>query len=381
MGIYSEYLDQNLDFESISALRKSLLKKISMIRGNHDILVYAVDINKRAPTSIDNTDIIPFTDLLSDLAGNENIDIILHTPGGLADVVQKLVVAVRDKYKNVSVIVPGMAMSAGTIFSMSANEILMGKTSSLGPIDAQIVTAGKQYSAEAFLSGLEKIKKEVQDTGKLNPVYIPILQNITPGELQEYENAQGLSKELVQDWLVRYKFSDWNVDEKIKKERAATIADKLGNHSKWLTHSRPLGIKELRELELKITDYTDNAALSDAITRYFILLNMTFDQSGIYKLYETDERQIVKFVNPSSPASSPIPVKKEKHEIINIPFVCPRCNASVMLQGNFDESTPIAPGAIHFPKNNILPCPNCKIQHNLQTLRMNIEAQIKRKFI
>lgn len=379
MGIYSDYLDTLHNFESVSNERKKILNKISELRGGHDILVYAVDINKRAPVSIDNSDIIPFTDLLSDLKGNDCIDIILHTPGGLADVVQKLVIAIRNKYKNVSVIVPGMAMSAGTIFSMSANEILMGKTSSLGPIDAQIVSGGKQYSAEAFLSGVEKIKDEVQKTGKLNPVYIPILQNITPGELQEYENAQELSKALVKDWLVKYKFSDWDVDKKKKEKRAEEIAKELGKHSRWLTHSRPLGIEELRELKLKITDYTETPELNDAITRYFVLLAMTFDKSGIYKLYETSDKQIAKFVNP--PAPMPRPMAQEKHEILNIPFVCPNCHQPVMLQGNLDNKTPTVPGAIRFPINNILICPHCHSQHNLQALRMNIEAQIKRKIL
>lgn len=379
MGIYSDYLDTLHDFESIARERKNVLKTISKLRGGHDVIVYAVDINKRAPVSIDNSDIIPFTDLLSDLKGNESIDIILHTPGGLADVVQKLVIAIRAKYKNVSVIVPGMAMSAGTIFSMSANEILMGKTSSLGPIDAQIVSGGKQYSAEAFISGLEKIKDEVQKTGKLNPVYIPILQNITPGELQEYENAQEFSKALVTDWLVKYKFSDWNVGEETKIKRAKYIADELGNHSHWLTHSRPLGIDDLRNLKLKITDYTENTALNDAITKYFILFAMTFDKSGIFKLYETTEKQIARFVNP--PASVPKPMVREKHEVLNVPFVCPNCHQPVMLQGNFDNKTPIVPGAMHFPPNNILICPHCNSQHNLQILRMDIEAQIKRKIL
>lgn len=379
MGIYSDYLDRLHNFESVSNERKKVLRKISELRGGHDILVYAVDTNKRAPFSIDNSDIIPFTDLLSDLKGTECIDIVLHTPGGLADVVQKLVIAIRNKYKNVSVIVPGMAMSAGTIFSMSANEILMGKTSSLGPIDAQIVSGGKQYSAEAFLSGVEKIKEEVQKTGKLNPVYIPILQNITPGELQEYENVQELSKALVKDWLVKYKFSDWNVDNKKKEERAEEIAKELGKHSRWLTHSRPLGIEELRALKLKIADYTENPELNDAITRYFVLLAMTFDQSGIFKLYETADKQIARFVNP--PAPVPNPVKQEKHEVLNIPFVCPNCHQPVMLQGNFDNNTPTVPGAIHFPNDNFLTCPHCKARHNLQALRMNIEAQIRRKIL
>jgi ClpP class serine protease len=84
---------------------------------------------------------------------------------------------------------------------MAGDEILMGKTSALGPIDAQMIYpgTGKRFSADALLEGLEKIKKEVLDTGKLNPAYIPILQNISPGEIQHCENAQAFSRTLVRE--------------------------------------------------------------------------------------------------------------------------------------------------------------------------------------
>ncbi|MGI8741790.1 MAG: hypothetical protein ACR2NN_04305 [Bryobacteraceae bacterium] len=49
---------------------------------------------------------------------------------------------------------------------------------------------------------MEKIKKEVVDTGTLNRAYIPILQGISPGELQSAENALSFAKILVTQWLV-----------------------------------------------------------------------------------------------------------------------------------------------------------------------------------
>jgi hypothetical protein len=391
MGIYSDFLDKNMSFEALTAERKTWLKRISEIRGKRDILVYAVDINKRAPISIDNSDIIPFTDMLSDLNGSSGIDIILQTPGGIADVVERFVSALRDKYDNVGVIIPGMAMSAGTIFTMAADEILMGKTSSLGPIDAQIISGGKQYSADAFLEGLNKIKEEVEKTNKLNPVYIPILQNISPGEIQDNENAQKLSATLVKDWLVKYKFSHWPVHTKTgkpvteeeKKRRATEIAEELGKHSKWLTHSRPLGIKELRNLKLEIQDYTENPELNEAITKYFILLSMTFDISSVYKIYETPDKQIMKFATPPHDIiPNSIDLQKEKpHSVVQIKYTCPNCKMPINIQGNFDAETPIAQGFIKFPENNILECPNCKTHNNLQKIRMDIEGQFKQKLI
>lgn len=103
MGVYSEYLDKQFSFDELSKERKKQLKRISDIRGR-DVLVYASNINTNAPTSIDYSDILPFSDQLSNLS-SENIDIILETPGGLAEVVEDLVKLVRNKHKNVGIII------------------------------------------------------------------------------------------------------------------------------------------------------------------------------------------------------------------------------------------------------------------------------------
>ena len=74
-----------------------------------------------------------------------------------------------------------------------------------GPIDAQFSWRGRSFSADAFLKGLEEIKDEVTATGSLNRAYIPILQNISPGEIQPAKNGLAFAKELVTRWLAQYK--------------------------------------------------------------------------------------------------------------------------------------------------------------------------------
>lgn len=208
MGVYSDYLSRQLSFEELTNERKAQLRRISDIRGRN-VLSFASDVAKNCPNSIDYSDIVPFTDQLSVLTGNE-IDIILETPGGLAEVVEDLVKLLRSRFDRVGIIVPGMAKSAGTIFTMAADEILMGTTSALGPIDAQIVSNGKRFSADAFLAGLDSIRKEAEEKKHLDIAYIPILQNISPGEIQHCENAQAFSRTLVTNWLRDYKFKFWN---------------------------------------------------------------------------------------------------------------------------------------------------------------------------
>ena len=188
MGIYSDYLDQQLSFDALCKERKRQLGIISQLR-NRPILSYASDFTKPCPSSIDHSDIVPFSDQLSALSGKE-IDIILETPGGIAEVVEDLVHLLRTRFDRIGVIVPGTAKSAGTIFAMAADEILMGESSALGPIDAQISMQGKTFSADAFLTGLDEIRRKSEEDHHLDIAYIPILQNISPGEIQHCKNAQ-----------------------------------------------------------------------------------------------------------------------------------------------------------------------------------------------
>jgi hypothetical protein len=376
MGAFSEYLDKQWGFNEISFERKNQLKRISELR-NRDVIVYSGDSTKPGvPSLIEYNDVLAFSDQLSNLSGDK-LDIILETPGGFAEVVEDLVRIIRSKYEDVAIIIPGMAKSAGTIFSMAANDILMCKSSSLGPIDAQIgMPNGKRFSADAFLCGLEKIKNEVEGK-KLNPAYIPILQNISPGEIQHCENAQNFSKTLVSRWLKEYKFRDWRVhkstnkvvtDEE-KEARAEAIAEELGDHSRWLTHSRSINVDDLTDMGLKISNYEESPELFDAISRYYTLMRMSFD-AGVYKIFETVNSQIYRLVPMQRPVS-PVP-----------PFVilgceCPACKNTAQIQLNF-ENVPIQKGMIEYPKNNMFKCPKCSNRFDILPLKAHAEAQFGR---
>ena len=90
-------------------------------------------------TSIDNNDDLPFAEMISTIPSElKNIDVILVTPGGSAQQVAKFVDKLRPRFDDVAFILPYMAMSAGTIFAMSGNDIIMGKNSYIGPTDPQV---------------------------------------------------------------------------------------------------------------------------------------------------------------------------------------------------------------------------------------------------
>jgi hypothetical protein len=412
MGIYSDYLDKNLPYEDLTKERKKQLARIAQVRGR-DILVYASASNKAsqgAPVALDNSDLLPINDQLSNLKG-QAIDVLLETGGGSGETAEDIVRILYLKYGSVAFIVPGMAKSAGTIMVMAGDEILMEPgSSSLGPIDAQIQWEGKVFSAEAFLKGLERIKEEVAGLNSLNRAYIPILQRISPGEIQNAENALSFAKELVTKWLQEHKFQKWavhrthnpgtQVTPEEKAGRAGEIADNLCNHSEWLSHGRSIKMTDLQSIGLEITDYSENAELSDAIRRYHILLQMTFDSTGIYKIIETPQSQILRFalnqqiqlaglpglfpVQPGAPAggrpgAQPIQLPVGQPTGAMVQFACAKCRKAHMLQADFDGEQPLQPGAERFPSNDILICNQCHATNNLVALRRQVELQTKRK--
>jgi len=383
MGIYSEYLDMSLDWPGLTKERKKQLSLISELRGGRAVLTFASAMTKDAPIAIDYDDILPISDQLSNLTGDK-IDIIIETHGGSAEIAEDIVEQIRHKFAEVAMIVPCHAMSAGTIMVMAGGEILMEPASALGPIDAQMIQGSKRFSAHAFLEGLEKIKKEVEETNRLNRAYIPILQNISPGEIQACENALSFSKTLVTDWLSKYKFKFWEfhasngepVTEQDKISRAGEIAEILCNHGRWLTHGRSITLRDLQEMRLKITDYSEDAKLFDAIRRYYTLLKMSFDTTNIFKIYETPNSQIYRFVTPQA-----IPTPQQSPDVAIIDFECPNCKTKTRLQANLKDGLPLQKGNLSFPKDNIFICPACKARNDMSVLRGQIESESKKKIV
>lgn len=382
MGLYSEYIGMRMNFDEITKERKQLLKKISDLRDGRNIIVYASAVKQNADVSINEADLIPFIDTFNSLDPQKGIDIILQTLGGSAETVEKMVRNLRNIFSDIAVIIPGMAMSAGTIFTMAADEILMGEMSSLGPIDAQIPLNGQYLPAEAILEGVEEIKKEVvKNGGNLNPAYIPILQNISPGLLKDCQNAQEFSQTLVKQWLKQYKFSHWNkhsktgipVTDEEKEKKAKEIAKALCSHSKWLTHARSLGIKEISDLGLTITDYSKNKDLNDAISRYFILLTMTFDMTSIYKIFESCDSQIYKQMIPTKHDTSQN--MKRVIPFAEVNYDCPVCKKVIKVQVNFQKNVPSMKGLLPFPSDNKLKCPNCGTISDIFPIRLQLEAE------
>lgn len=281
-------------YEVDNQVRQTLREKVSLleVRFEGDVIFFYgpiyPSVEKRFREFIDK--------LKQDGSPKNRLIIFLNTPGGSAEIVEKLVEIIRFHYQEVYFVVPDEAMSAGTIFCMSGDKIFMDYTSSLGPIDPQVHNGKDWVPALGYLDQVNRMIEKSAD-GKLTDAELIILQNQDLAMLSRYEQAKNLTITLLKKWLVEYKFKDWTThktnQDKLnqpvtpveKQKRAEEIATDLANNKLWHSHGRMIGVTTLTKiLRLKIEDYSEDKILRPLILAYSDFITDYIEKNG-YKTY------------------------------------------------------------------------------------------------
>jgi hypothetical protein len=212
----------------------------------------------------------------------DKLVIVLETPGGYIEVAKRIVDTVRHHFGTIEFIVPNHAMSAGTVLVMSGDAIFMDYFSVLGPIDPQIERPdGTMVPGLGYLIKYDRLIGKSK-AGKLTTAELHYLvERFDPAELYSYEQARELSIAFLKEWLVKYKFKNWEktatrnktVTRRMKVRRAAEIARRLNDTDFWHSHGHGISMEVLRrEINLQIEDFGANVKLSEPIRSYHRLL-------------------------------------------------------------------------------------------------------------
>lgn len=241
-----------------------------------DVLVFVGPIAFGADDDIRNG-----IETLPERNPNKKLLFILETPGGFAEVARRISDTARFHYQTVDFLVPSYAMSAGTILVMSGDAIWMDYYSTLGPIDPQVEGKdGRLIPALGYLLRYEELLKKANQ-GQISTAEMAVLLNFDQGQLYSYEQARDLSRTLLEEWLVKYKFKDWTVTEtrklpvtpQMKKRCARKIAQKLNDVKRWNSHGIGINRERLESiLNLKIDDFSKDPARNTLVREYHQLL-------------------------------------------------------------------------------------------------------------
>lgn len=240
---------------------------------------------------------------------DDNLDLILHSPGGSIEAADSIVSYLRSKFTNIRVIVPHLAQSAGTMIACSANDILLGKHSFLGPIDPQLflqTPLGPRFlPAQSIVDQFDRAKQECQNKDNF-PAWAPMLPQYGPDLLVKSENAIQLSRQLVRQWLARYMFAE--LPENERNARAEEISNWLGDHNAFRTHGKHIHRSELEKHRLNITQLEDDQKLQDLVLSVYHATTHTFANSRCVKIIENHLGMgFFKVINPPAPPIQPAP--------------------------------------------------------------------------
>lgn len=276
----------------LDTTRKKYLSIMHEYTGRNVLAYYSAFVQKPGleGTGIDDSDKNAFMQAVCGLDRKKGLDLILHTPGGNIAATESLVYYLKKLFGNdIRVFVPQIAMSAGTMISLAANTIIMGKQSNLGPIDPQ-------YGGMSCAAVIEEFEKALSDV-KIDPSSVSVWSNIIkkyhPTFIGDCQKAIDWSETIVKKWLME------NMFEKSENPEidASRVVAYLSSHNNTYSHSRHIHIDDLRMIgvnviELENMDNREIGGCKDlqdcVLTIHHTYMNV-FAQTTAIKIVENHE--------------------------------------------------------------------------------------------
>ncbi len=190
-----------------------------------------------------------------DLKNNDNnLDLLLHTPGGSPEAAADIIRVCRSYSKRFRVIVPNAAMSAGTLIAMGSDEIVMSDTSNLGPIDPQMIFVQSKDMAimrpaksfiDAYIDLINNARALIASKQPATP-FLHLLDKQDPSWIIECVRARNATVNLAKEQLKANMLKD-----KSEEEIAETVNKflEVGDNN---THGRSISPDEATAFGLTI---------------------------------------------------------------------------------------------------------------------------------
>jgi hypothetical protein len=290
-------------------LRKKYVEALSHSTGRTTFLYYSgFQQNADAPPTrlqVTSSDMTGFMEVCSNVTDDRNLDLFLHSPGGDPETADQICAYLRTQFDHIRAIVPVYAMSAATMMALSADEVLMGTHSQLGPIDPQLTVqmpeGPRSASAQAIRDQFELATRECQDPNKL-PAWLPILRSYGPGLLATCDHAAKRAEEIVKGALQRYMFAGAGDAE----AKATAAAEWFGDAKTFLSHGRPVRRDEAREHGIVVHNLEDDGQLQDAVLSVHHAASLSMSNIPIAKLIENNrDRRILEIVQTIALSQQP----------------------------------------------------------------------------
>lgn len=266
---------------SVDELRQKYIKRLYQKTGRNVIAYYSgwLKPGRTQNVDINDGDMTGFMNAINGLDCSKGLDLILHTPGGNPTATEGIVKYLHSKFSDdIRVIVPQMAMSAGTMLACSAKSIVMGKHSCLGPIDPQY----GGVPAYNIINEFKEAKLDLDKNPQAKTYWELQLKKYPAAFFYTVMDSIKLSSALVTEWLSNYMFSEEEGQD--KQQKIAAIVKTLNANNK--SHSRHFTYDICKELGLKVECLEDDQELQEAVLSIHHAFIITLDASAATKMIE-----------------------------------------------------------------------------------------------
>ena len=220
-----------------------------------------------------------FEELIYDAKPEEDLHLLLHSPGGDGEVAIRLVRAAQSRCRELTVIVPDQAKSAATLLSLGAHHIMMGPASDLGPIDPQFYRNGEWVAAKDIIAAVDDAAKRVTEAPETYPIYTSLLSEITAIMLQQSRSALARTSDQLEEALKSNPSRDPNEVTSLKNSLEGPMIQRAA------THTALFSAEDAKEAGLPVIKADPSQRQWQLIwrlwTRYFALGSNLY--SGIYE--------------------------------------------------------------------------------------------------
>lgn len=268
-------------------IRRKYIAELSKLTGRNTIVYYSgwleksIIANQGVPGfEVNDSDKNGFMATVHNLPRGDGLDLVLHTPGGNVAATESLVEYLKSMFTDIRVVIPQLAMSAGTMIALASNQIVMGKHSSLGPIDPQI----GGLPAHGIMEEFERARREIQADPSTIPLWQPIIAKYSPTLIGECEKAVSWANQMVHAWLVAGMFSA----DHDSSQKADAVVSELASHALTLSHDRHISNVKAKSLGLNILDLEGDQKLQEAVLSVHHSCIQTLSETPAMKIIENN---------------------------------------------------------------------------------------------
>lgn len=269
------------DPKSCDQVRLKYLQAAEQRLGRPVIAYYSGWLQKpyHSEMAITDLDMNGMMAVVHGLDRKKGLALILHTAGGGIEATRALVEYLYQMFgKDIRVIVPHMAMSAGTMIACASRDIVMGKHSCLGPTDPQV----RGLPAMGILAEVDRAIEEIKKDQMRHLVWQQVFQKYPPAFIMDCERQIEGAREMVTDWL-RENMLAGSPDP---AGSATAIVDELMNYKGQTEHGQHFLAAKCRQIGLNITELEADQAVQEDVLSVHHAYVASFARTKSIKIIE-----------------------------------------------------------------------------------------------